>query len=69
MRPAHYRGDLVARVDGKRPNVFIMDGKRQRPFLPQLSELLPVLLEAAISLNTIRRHVRFHVDGKDITLT
>jgi hypothetical protein len=69
MRPAHLGGDLVARVDGKRPNVFIMNGKRQRPFLPQLSELLAVLSDGAISLNTIRRHVRFHVDGKDITLT
>jgi hypothetical protein len=48
-------------VDREWPNVFIMNGKRQRPFLPQLRELLPVLLDAAISLNTIRRHVRSHV--------
>jgi hypothetical protein len=49
-------------VDRERPNVFIINGKRQRPFLPKLKELLPVLLDAAISLTPIcRRHVRSHV--------
>jgi hypothetical protein len=40
-------------VDRERPNVSNIDGKRQRPFPPKLSELLLVFLDAAISLNTI----------------
>jgi hypothetical protein len=68
ISPAHYRGDLVGGVDRKRPNVFIMDGKRQRPFLPQLSELLPVLLDTAISLDPIcPRHGRSTLGGGDTT--
>jgi hypothetical protein len=60
--PAHHRGDLVGGVDGERSNVLILDGKRQRPFLSKLSELLSVLLDTAISLNPVcRRHVRSRV--------
>jgi hypothetical protein len=45
----------------QRPNVLIIDRERKRPFLPELSELLPVLLDAAISLDPICRRSRRHV--------
>ena len=32
-----YRGDLIGSIDRKRPNVFIINGKRRGPCLPELS--------------------------------
>jgi transposase len=42
---------------------LITDWERKRPFLPKLSELLPVLLDAAVALDPVcrRRHVRSDV--------
>jgi hypothetical protein len=54
MRPPHYCGDLVSGVDRKRANVLSIDGKRQRPFVPKLSELLSVVFDAAISFDPKR---------------
>ena len=45
---------LISHGSGGR-NALITDGKRQGSFLPKLSELLPVLLDAAISLNPVCR--------------
>ena len=61
-RPALCRGDLTGGVDRQRPNVFVVDRKRERPFFSELSELFPVVLDTAISLNPIR-HVRSHNSG------
>jgi len=62
MRPAHYCGDLVSGADRKRANVLSIDGKRQRPFVPKLCELLSVVFDAAISFDP-KRHVRSHNSG------